>query len=58
VYYAAALLETAVAETMFHFENFTRDSADPQRSEDFRVLVGTVASSSRMLPGSRKKRSV
>jgi RES domain len=43
VYYAAAALETAIAETVFHFEAFARDSADPPRSEDFRVLVGSVA---------------
>ena len=43
VYYVAAALETAIAETVFHFEAFARDSADPPRSEDFRVLVGTVA---------------
>ena len=43
VYYAAAALETAIVETVFHFEAFARDSADPPRSEDFRVLVGTVA---------------
>lgn len=43
VYYAAAALETAIAETVFHFEVFARDSADPPRSEDMRVLVGTVA---------------
>jgi hypothetical protein len=43
VYYAAAALETAIAETVFHFEAFARDSADPPRSEDMRVLVGTVA---------------
>ncbi len=42
VYYAAAALETAIAETVFHFEAFARDSADPPRSEDFRVLVGAV----------------
>ena len=42
VYYAAAALETAIAETVFHFEAFARDSADPPRSEDMRVLVGTV----------------
>ncbi|HEX3982060.1 MAG TPA: RES family NAD+ phosphorylase, partial [Acidisoma sp.] len=36
-------LETAIAETVFHFEAFARDSADPPRSEDMRVLVGTVA---------------
>jgi hypothetical protein len=43
VYYAAAALETAIAETVFHFEAFARDSTDAPRSEDFRVLVGTVA---------------
>jgi RES domain len=43
VYYAAATMETAIAETVFHFEAFARDSADPPRSEDMRVLVGTVA---------------
>lgn len=43
VYYAAAALETAIAETVFHFERFARDSADPPRSEDMRVLVGAVA---------------
>jgi RES domain len=42
VYYAAKELETAVAETIFHFEAFARDSADPERSEDMRVLVGDV----------------
>jgi hypothetical protein len=43
VYYAAAALATAIAETVFHFEAFARDSADPPRSEDMRVLVGVVA---------------
>lgn len=42
VYYAASTLETAVAETVFHFENFARDSADPPRREDMRVLVGLI----------------
>lgn len=40
VYYAAAELETAVAETIFHFEAYARDSNDPPRMEDMRVLVG------------------
>ena len=44
VYYAAAALDTAIIETVFHFEAFARDSADPPRSEDFRVLVGAVTS--------------
>jgi hypothetical protein len=43
VYYAAAQLETAIAETVFHFEAFARDSGDPPRTEDMRVLVGAVA---------------
>jgi RES domain len=43
VYYAAAELEAAIAETVFHFEAFARDSADPPRNEEFRVLVGVVA---------------
>jgi RES domain-containing protein len=43
VYYAAAELGTAIAETVHHFEAFARDSGDPPRMEDMRVLVGTVA---------------
>ena len=43
VYYAASELETAVAETVFHFEAFARDSNDPPRREDMRALVGAVA---------------
>jgi hypothetical protein len=43
VYYAAAELETAIAETVFHFEEFARDGADPPRMEDMRVLVGVAA---------------
>jgi hypothetical protein len=42
VYYAASDLETAIAETMFHFAEFAQDSNDPPRSEDMRVLVGAV----------------
>jgi RES domain-containing protein len=42
VYYAAEELETAIAETVHHFEAFARDSGDPVRMEDMRVLVGTV----------------
>lgn len=42
VYYAASEIETAVAETVFHFEVFARDSGDPPRMEDMRVLVGAV----------------
>jgi hypothetical protein len=42
VYYAAAELETAIAETVHHFEVFARDSGDPVRMEDMRVLAGTV----------------
>jgi hypothetical protein len=43
VYYAASDLETAFRETIYHFENFARDAADPQREEDMRVLVGTAS---------------
>lgn len=43
VYYAASALETAVAETVFHFESFARDSNDPPRMEDMRVLIGPIA---------------
>lgn len=43
VYYAAAELGTAIAETVHHFEAFARDSGDPARMEDMRVLVGIVA---------------
>jgi RES domain-containing protein len=42
VYYAAGELETAIAETIFHFERFARDSADPPRAEEMRVLVGSI----------------
>jgi hypothetical protein len=43
VYYAAAELPTAIAETVHHFEIFARDSGDPSRMEDMRILVGPVA---------------
>lgn len=43
VYYAAAALETALRETIHHFEIFAGDSADPPREEDMRVLVGRVS---------------
>ncbi|MGH7057433.1 MAG: RES domain-containing protein, partial [Acetobacteraceae bacterium] len=43
VYYAAAALETAIAETAHHFAIIARDSADPPRGEDMRALVGAVA---------------
>ncbi|MDQ0392126.1 RES family NAD+ phosphorylase [Labrys monachus] len=42
VYYAASDLRTAIAETVHHFEAFARDSGDPLRTEDMRVLVGAV----------------
>lgn len=42
VYYCAESLETAIEETIYHFEEAARDSADPQRSEKMRVLVGSV----------------
>jgi hypothetical protein len=43
VYYAASGIATAIAETVFHFEGFARDSGDPPRMEDMRVLVGDIA---------------
>jgi hypothetical protein len=43
VYYAADRLSTAIAETAHHFALFARDSNDPPRREDMRVLVGAVA---------------
>ncbi len=42
VYYAARELETAIAETIFHFQAFARDSRDPPRGEDMRVIIGAV----------------
>jgi hypothetical protein len=42
VYYAARDLETAVAETAFHFGRFAADAGDGPRYENFRVLVGTI----------------
>ena len=42
VYYAASELATAIAETIHHFERFARDSGDPARTEDMRVLLGAV----------------
>ncbi len=42
VYYAAADLETAVAETAYHFGRFAADSGDAPRYEDMRVLVGAI----------------
>ena len=42
VYYCADRLETAVAETVYHFEAFAHDSNDPPRREDMRVLLGSI----------------
>lgn len=42
VYYAARELETAIAETIHHFEAFARAAHDPPRTEDMRVLLGSV----------------
>lgn len=42
VYYAAASLDTAIAETVHHFGRFAADAGDPRRREDMRVLVGAV----------------
>lgn len=43
VYYAADRLSTAIVETAHHFANFARDSSDPPRREEMRVLVGAIA---------------
>lgn len=42
VYYCADALETAIAETVYHFERFAADSGDPIRHEPMRVLLGVV----------------
>jgi RES domain len=42
VYYAAAEIRTAIAETVFHFEAYARASNDPPRMEDMRVVVGAA----------------
>lgn len=42
VYYAAREIETAIAETIHHFEAFARDSGDPVRTEEMRVIVGSI----------------
>jgi hypothetical protein len=42
LYYCAESLETAIAETVHHFELFARDSNDPPRSDKMRVLLGSV----------------
>lgn len=42
MYYCANSLETAIAETVYHFEQFAADSGDPERYEDMRVLLGSI----------------
>jgi RES domain-containing protein len=42
LYYCAESLETAIAETVHHFQKFARASHDPERYEDMRVLAGAV----------------
>jgi hypothetical protein len=42
LYYCGESLETAIAETVHHFQAFARDARDPERFEDFRVLVGSL----------------
>ena len=44
VYYAARELDTAIRETVYHFERFARDASDPPRQEHMRVLLGTISS--------------
>ena len=41
-YYAAKDLDTAIAETAYHFGRFAADSDDGPRYEDLRVLVGRI----------------
>ena len=41
-YYAAGDLDTAVAETAFHFGRYATDSTDGPRYKDMRVLVGHI----------------
>ena len=43
VYYAAHALDTALRETIYHFEKFASDARDPPRREDMRVLVGKIS---------------
>jgi len=50
VYYAASDLDTAIAETVYHFERLARDSNDPPRREDMRVLVGAIDQSLENVP--------
>jgi RES domain-containing protein len=42
LYYCAESMATAIAETAHHFQRFARDSHDPERYEDMRVLVGAI----------------
>jgi hypothetical protein len=42
LYYCGESLATAIAETVHHFQIFARESTDPERYEDMRVLVGPV----------------
>jgi hypothetical protein len=44
VYYAGREFETALRETVYHFERIASDSQDGPRYEDMRVLVGRVDS--------------
>lgn len=42
VYYAARDPQTAIRETVYHFQKFARDAHDPPRREDMRVLLGKI----------------
>lgn len=44
VYYAGREFETALKETIHHFERFANDSDNGPRYEDMRVLVGRIGS--------------
>ena len=59
VYYAASALETAIAETIHHFEGFARAANDPPREEDMRVLISAVSANladvSQLPPNEQKR---
>jgi len=42
VYYAARVVETAIAETVFHVERFYRSSSEPSADVDMRVYVARI----------------
>ncbi|NQV21881.1 MAG: RES family NAD+ phosphorylase [Rhodospirillales bacterium] len=42
IFYAGDRFEVALKETIFHYENFMRRTAEPASAEDFRELVGII----------------